>query len=67
MTLLYAGSTQHLTASSLYGEGSGPVFLSNLGCTGSEDNLLQCPHTVIFGTLCTHALDVGLYCERECM
>ena len=53
------------TASSLYGEGSGPVFLSSLGCTGSEDNLLQCPHAVFVGTHCTHARDVGLRCERE--
>ena len=41
------------------------MFLSNLYCVGSEDNLLQCPHTVFVGTSCTHARDVGLYCERK--
>ena len=64
-TLDYAGLTAHRTASSLYGVGSGAVFLSNLYCACSEDNLLQCPHTVFVGTSCTHARDVGLYCERK--
>ena len=54
--------------SSVYGQGSGPVFASYLGCTGNEWSLLRCSRTSIFSTLsssCTsHYYDVQLKCER---
>jgi len=62
---LILGETAYRTASSRFGRGSGPVFLSNVGCSGSEENLLQCSHTVDVGSYCTHSRDVGVRCERE--
>lgn len=53
--------------SSPFGEGSGSVFISDLGCTGTEEDLLQCSHTVNIGSGCSHERDVGLRCERKPM
>ena len=50
---------------SQFGEGSGPVFLSNLRCTGSEQTLLKCPNQFFVGSYCSHTRDVGLRCERK--
>ena len=63
---LYTGSTAHIT-SFQFGRASsnGAIFLSNVMCTGSEPNLLECPHTVFVGTHCVHNRDVGATCERK--
>lgn len=62
---IHAGLVLYQTASSTFGTGSGPVFFSNIGCSGSEQHLLECPKTVFVGTYCTHSRDVGLKCERK--
>ena len=54
------------SSSSTFGPGNGPVFLSNLQCTGSELELLECSHTIFVGTYCNHQRDVGLRCEGGC-
>ena len=48
---------------SYFGWGSGPILLNNVGCTGSESNLISCTHDPI-GEVgdCTHADDVGVMC-----
>ena len=53
------------TSSSTFGPGNGPVFLSNLQCIGSEENLLECRNTLFVGRYCTHERDVGLRCEGK--
>ena len=47
-----------------FGEGTGLSCLSDLRCTGSEANLLQCPHGG-FGTIWDHSRDVGVVCTNE--
>ena len=51
------------TTSSKFGPGNGPVFLSNIQCIGSEEDLLECRNTLIVGSYCTHGRDVGVRCE----
>ena len=46
------------------GEGTGLSWLSDLRCTGSEANLLQCPHYGV-GSGCPHSSDVGVVCTNE--
>ena len=57
------------TSSSTFGTGIGPVFLTDLFCTGSEASLIECRHSKVvqLGTnnFCTHSRDVGLRCERK--
>ena len=61
--ILYIGSVARYSA--YYGTGSGPILLSNLYCTGSEENLLQCNRNM-YGTLsCSHSQDAGVICEGQ--
>ena len=46
-----------------YGKGSGPIFLSDVDCTGDETSLFNCTHDP--GTGCEHADDVGVECGEE--
>ena len=54
-----------------FGKGTGQSWLSNLRCTGSEANLLQCPHDCLLshhdgvGSGCPHSYDVGVVCTNE--
>ena len=43
--------------------GNDPILMKNVGCTGSESNLMSCTHDQI-GEVdgCTHAHDVGVVC-----
>lgn len=63
----FIGATVTTTTTvSVFGPGSGPVFLADVHCTGSEATLLHCPHTAIsLGSYCTHNRDVGVSCEGE--
>ena len=54
--------------SSTYGQGSGPIFLGEIRCSGSEDSLLKCGRSVfnvVNGGCTNHYYDVGLKCERK--
>ena len=42
-----------------FGQGTGPVLLSNVGCTGTESSLLSCSHRVAY---CSHSRDAGVVC-----
>ena len=46
-----------------YGAGRGPIWLSNVRCLGSEDNIDRCSHSD-WGNVgtCTHSQDVGVNC-----
>ena len=44
-----------------FGQGTGPVLLNHVRCTGTESSLLSCSGYVI-GTSCSHWDDVGVAC-----
>jgi len=45
-----------------FGQGSGAIVLDDVQCTGSEDNLVDCPYDR--STLdCTHSEDAGVRCQ----
>ena len=48
--------------SAAYGAGSGPIVLSNVMCSGSEQRLLQCQHDALDVGSCGHGEDVGVEC-----
>ena len=48
-----------------FGDGTGRFWLSDLRCTGSEANLLQCPHDDGVGNVCSSYWDVGVICTNE--
>ncbi len=49
-----------------FGEGTGPIFLGSLNCSGEETDLLNCVTLggVRFG--CSHGNDAGVECKRTC-
>ena len=50
-----------------FGEGTGPIFMDDVACRGSESKLLDCRYDNIT-TDDTHAEDAGLQCQTcECI
>lgn len=48
-------------ARAVYGMGSGSILMSELACTGSEAEVLQCPYVKM--PICSHAEDAGVVCR----
>ena len=46
-----------------FGAGVGPIYLDNVGCTGSEANLTDCPHSSVVNCLRGHNEDAGVRCQ----
>ena len=51
--------------SASFGPGSGPIFLSNLSCSGNESHITACPNHGSADLNCTHSEDAGVICEGE--
>ena len=49
-----------------FGEGTGSIFMSNLGCYGSEASLMDCYFTSTPPFVCDHSRDAGVVCEGLC-
>ena len=48
-----------------FGQGSGPIYLANIYCTGRESSLLDCPfYRDEIGNVdyCSHSYDAGVRC-----
>ena len=50
-----------------FGPGTGPIFLDDVGCTGSEATLDACPHNGIgiYDRHCVHNEDAGVVCSQQ--
>ena len=52
-------------SSSHFGQGTGPIWLDNIQCTGTESRLDQCPHNGIGVHNCIHSEDTGVRCTSK--
>ena len=51
-------------ADAFFGQGTGPIFLDDLRCTGTETRLVDCPSNGIGISSCNgHADDAGVQCQ----
>lgn len=48
-----------------FGQGTGPVWLSKMMCTGQEKTLLDCPHSGWGENSCDHSRDAGVSCLQH--
>ena len=62
--LVYASGSVAYTNANQYGQGTGPILMSNVGCTGTESRVLDCSYYPFHE--CTHSYDVGIKCEGKC-
>ena len=46
-----------------FGQGSGSIWLSDVGCDGTEGRLLECSTGTVGGHTCSHSDDAGVTCS----
>nr|XP_034361789.1 deleted in malignant brain tumors 1 protein isoform X1 [Arvicanthis niloticus] len=60
---LGCGAALAAPRSSLFGDGSGPIFLDDVRCLGTETNLGHCHHLGLSVHNCEHHEDAGAICS----
>ena len=46
-----------------FGQGSGPIYFSDMSCRGNESSILHCPRNSATQHDCSHSQDVGVVCQ----
>ena len=57
----YAGAVAYSRA--YFGQGSGPILLSNVQCVGPETSLIECYWSAHNINTCLHSEDAGVKCQ----
>lgn len=60
--VLGCGGALAAPGGAFFGEGTGPVWLSELNCRGNEGQLGICPHRGWKAHICSHEEDAGIVC-----
>ena len=63
---LGCGRVLSAPSSAAFGPGSGPIWMDDVRCTGSESKLTQCSHQGFGSHNCGHHEDASVVCEGKC-
>ena len=63
LSMYVTGASSQSNAS--FGQGSGPIWLNNVRCNGSERRLLSCVTNSIGNHNCGHHEDAGVICTTS--
>ena len=58
--IIFAGALAYSSAT--FGQGSGPILLDNVACTGLENSLVNCSFDNNTSD-CAHSEDAGVQCD----
>ncbi|XP_041472113.1 deleted in malignant brain tumors 1 protein-like isoform X3 [Lytechinus variegatus] len=63
--MLGFGEALSAPGSAQFGQGSGPIQLDDVTCSGNEENILDCSHRGIGQHNCGHSEDAGVVCTQQ--
>ncbi|XP_036445314.1 scavenger receptor cysteine-rich type 1 protein M130-like [Colossoma macropomum] len=59
------GRAVNATHSAHFGQGSDPILLDDVGCSGNESSLSNCSHSGFYTHNCSHGEDAGVICSTQ--
>ena len=60
------GSSGTAVYSAGFGQGSGPILLSSVTCSGNEASIANCVHLGLnITSSCSHSEDAGVICDKQ--
>ncbi|EDV23305.1 uncharacterized protein TRIADDRAFT_27643, partial [Trichoplax adhaerens] len=59
----YTGFVKYQCCGNLGGQGTGPIWLEGISCSGNEYNILDCGNKGWSNTDCDHKEDIGVECQ----